>query len=179
MVACLGMTTNLPGYRAMRPHPGAPERHHREPIISRNSACNVVGDRKDIYDKLMRMLTASTAIQSCRGKRLKPSTGRKESSIRQIAWRCMPRQRLAIRPQACAELFDRSAGTNGSSSSILTGFFGTTTSSLRRLRETKKALKQLQRPCQDMVPVASPGFRTWQAAVISDPISPDDGCQQG
>ena len=39
MVACLGMTTNLPGYRAMRPHPGAPERHHREPIISRNSAC--------------------------------------------------------------------------------------------------------------------------------------------
>jgi hypothetical protein len=58
---------------------------------------NVVSDRKDISDKLMRMLTASTAIQSCRGKRLKSSTGRKESSIRQIAWRCMPRQRLAIR----------------------------------------------------------------------------------
>jgi len=58
---------------------------------------NVVSDRKDISDKLMRMLTASTAIQSCRGKRLKPSTGRKESTIRQIAWRCMLRQRLAIR----------------------------------------------------------------------------------
>jgi hypothetical protein len=56
---------------------------------------NVVSDRKDISDKLMRMLTASTAIQSCRGKRLKSSTGRKESSI-SIAWRCMPRQRLAI-----------------------------------------------------------------------------------
>ena len=30
-------------------------------------------------------------------------------------------------PQAYAELFDRSAGTNGSSSSILTDLFGTTT----------------------------------------------------
>jgi hypothetical protein len=44
-------------------------------------------------------------------------------------------------PQAYAELFDRSAGTNGSSSSILTDFFGTTTSSLRRLREIKKGLE--------------------------------------
>jgi hypothetical protein len=44
-------------------------------------------------------------------------------------------------PQAYAELFDRSAGTNGSSSSILTDFFGTTTSSLRGLREIKKGLE--------------------------------------
>jgi hypothetical protein len=72
-------------------------------------------------------------------------------------------------PQAYAELFDRSAGTNGSSSSILTDLFGTTTSSLRRLREIKKALQRLPRPCQEMVPVASPEFRTWQAAVISGP----------
>jgi len=44
-------------------------------------------------------------------------------------------------PQAYAELFDRSAGTNGSSSSILTDFFGTTTSSPRRLREIRKGLE--------------------------------------
>jgi predicted Zn-dependent protease len=72
-------------------------------------------------------------------------------------------------PHAYAELFDRSAGTNGNGGSILTDFFGTTTSSLRRLREIRKALKQLPRPCREIVPVASPEFRAWQAAVISYP----------
>jgi predicted Zn-dependent protease len=72
-------------------------------------------------------------------------------------------------PQAYRELFDRSAGTNGSSGSILTDFFGTTTWDLRRLREIKKALKQLPRPCQEIISVALPEFRTWQAAVISGP----------
>jgi hypothetical protein len=58
---------------------------------------NVVSDRKDISDKLMRMFNSIDRDTSCRGKLLKSSTGRKGSSIRQIAWRCMPRQRLAIR----------------------------------------------------------------------------------
>jgi hypothetical protein len=58
---------------------------------------NVVSDRKDISDKLMRMFDSIDRDTSCRGKLLKSSTGRKGSSIRQIARRCMPRQRLAIR----------------------------------------------------------------------------------
>lgn len=55
---------------------------------------NVVSDRKDMSDKLIR---SSTAMRSCREKLLKSSTGRKRSRIRQIAWRCRSRQRLAIR----------------------------------------------------------------------------------
>ena len=70
---------------------------------------NVVSDRKDNSDKLIRMF----------------------NSIDRDT-------KLSIySPRASAELFDRSAGTNGSSSSILTDFFGTTTSSLRRLRRLK------------------------------------------
>jgi hypothetical protein len=57
---------------------------------------------------------------------------------------------------AYRELFGRSAGTNGSSGSILTDFFGTTTWDLRRLREIRKALKHsldavrklFRSPCQ-------------------------------
>jgi len=72
-------------------------------------------------------------------------------------------------PQAYVELFDRSAGTNGSSGSFLTDFFGETTSNLRRLREIKKTLRQLPRPCRDIAPAGSAEFLTWQAAVISYP----------
>jgi predicted Zn-dependent protease len=65
-------------------------------------------------------------------------------------------------PQAYVELFDRSAETNGNRGSVLNDFFGTTTSNLRRLREIKKALKQLPQACREIVPAASAEFRTWQ-----------------
>jgi hypothetical protein len=58
---------------------------------------DVVSDRKDISDKLTRMFNSIDRDRSCREKLLKSSTGRKGSRIRQIAWRCMSRQRLAIR----------------------------------------------------------------------------------
>jgi hypothetical protein len=70
-------------------------------------------------------------------------------------------------PEAYVELFDRSAETNGNRGSVLNVVFGTTTSNPRRLREIKKALKQLPQPCQEIVPAASAEFRTWQAAVMS------------
>ena len=53
-------------------------------------------------------------------------------------------------PQAFVELFDRSEGINGSSGNVLTDFFGETNSNLRRLREIKKALKQLPRSCREI-----------------------------
>jgi hypothetical protein len=82
-------------------------------------------------------------------------------------------------PQAYVELFDRSAETNGNRGSVLNDFFGTTTSNLRRLREIKNALKQLPQPCREIVPAASAEFRTWQAAVMSDPdLAADESCKQ-
>jgi predicted Zn-dependent protease len=71
-------------------------------------------------------------------------------------------------PRAYMELFDRLAETNGHRRSVLNVFFGATTLDLSRLREIKKALKQLPQPCQKIVPAASAEFRTWQAAVMSD-----------
>jgi predicted Zn-dependent protease len=72
-------------------------------------------------------------------------------------------------PRAYLELFERSEGTNGSSGSVLTDYFGAPTSNLKRLREIQKTLRLLPRPCREMVAVASSAFRTWQAAVLSDP----------
>ena len=71
-------------------------------------------------------------------------------------------------PQAFVELFRRSEGINGSSGSVLTDFFGETNSNLRRLREIKKALKQLPRSCRKVTPASSAGFLVWRTAVLSD-----------
>jgi len=70
-------------------------------------------------------------------------------------------------PQAYVELFDRLTGTRGIGSSALTDFFAAPNSNRRRLRDMKKSLKQLPRPCRETVPADSAEFRTWQAAVIS------------
>ena len=68
-----------------------------------------------------------------------------------------------------AELFDRSAKTNGKAGDLMTDIFAATTSDTRRLREIKKTLKGLPGPCREIVPVSSTEFRSWQAAVRSHP----------
>jgi predicted Zn-dependent protease len=130
---------------------------------------SAVSDRKDISDKFTRLFDAIDRDT----KML-----RKAAQIieRQEAIHQYEADRVALyasaaagfSPQAFVELFERSAGTNGSSGSVLTDYFGATTSNLRRLREIQKTLRQLPRPCREMVPAASVEFRTWQAAVMSD-----------
>jgi predicted Zn-dependent protease len=130
---------------------------------------NAVGDRKDISEKLRRMLDSIDRDPKLLGKAAQIIEG--QEGIRQSE-----ADRLALyasaaagfSPQAYVELFDRSAGTTGSSGNVLTDFFGVTTSNQRRLREIKRALRQLPRPCREIVPAASAEFRTWQAAVISE-----------
>jgi len=130
---------------------------------------NAVGDRKDISEKLRRMFDSID-----RDRKLL----RKAAQIieRQEVIRQYEADRVALfasaagfSPQVYVELFDRSAGTNKDGGSFLTDFFGETTSNLRRLREIKKTVKQLPRPCREIVPAASAEFLTWQAVVISYP----------
>jgi beta-barrel assembly-enhancing protease len=102
---------------------------------------NVVSDRKDISDKLIRLfnnIDRDTELS----RKTAQIIDRQEGIQNQADCVALYVSAAAgYSPQAYAELFDRSAGTNGSSSSILTDFFGTTTSSLRRLREIKKGLE--------------------------------------
>ena len=102
---------------------------------------NVVSDRKDISDKLIRMFNSID-----RDTKL----SRKAAQIIQRHAICLildpflpvdVSATAGYSPRASAELFERSAGTNGSSSSILTDFYGTTTSSLGHLREIKIGLE--------------------------------------
>ncbi len=130
---------------------------------------NAVSDRKDISDKLRQMLESID-----RNSKL----SRKAAQIiwRQEGIHQNEADRVALyasavagfSPQAYPELFARSAGTNGDGGSVLTDFFGATNSNLRRLREIKKNLRQLPRPCQEILPASSAEFLTWQAAVTSD-----------
>jgi predicted Zn-dependent protease len=131
---------------------------------------NVVSGRKDVSEKLTRMF--SSIDRDTKLSRKAASIIDRQEGIHQNQADCVALYASAaagFSPQAYAELFYRSEGTNGSGGSVLTDFFGATTSNLRRLREIKKTLKQLPRPGQEIVPVASPEFRRWQAAVIADP----------
>jgi predicted Zn-dependent protease len=130
---------------------------------------DVVSDRKDISDKLRRMFN-STDHDIKLARKAAQIMDRQEGSQNQADCVALCASAAAgFSPQAYVELFDRSAGTNGNSGSVLTDFFGATTSNLRRLRDIKKALRQLPKPCREVVPAPSPEFRAWQAAVISDP----------
>jgi hypothetical protein len=131
---------------------------------------NVVSGRKDVSEKLTRMF--SSIDRNTKLSRKAASIIDRQEGIHQNQADCVALYASAeagFSPQAYGELFYRSEGTNGSGGSVLTDFFGATTSNLRRLREIKETLKQLPRPGQEIVPVASPEFRRWQAAGIADP----------
>jgi predicted Zn-dependent protease len=130
---------------------------------------NAVSDRKDIAEKLGQVLDSVDRD---------PKLLRKSAEImrRQDRIHQSEADRVALyasaaagfSPQAYAELFERSEGTNGRTGSVLTDYFGATTSNLRRLREIQKTLKLLPRSCREMVPTTSAEFHVWQAAVMSD-----------
>ena len=130
---------------------------------------SAVGDRKDISEKLRRTLDSIDRDKKMLRKALN-IIERQEGVNQNRADRMALYAAAAsgFSPQAYVELFDRSAETNGNRGSVLNDFFGTTTSNLRRLREIKKALKQLPQPCREIVPATSAEFRAWQAAVMSD-----------
>jgi predicted Zn-dependent protease len=130
---------------------------------------NAVSDRKDILQKFRRML--DSVDRDPKSLRKAAEIMEKQEGIHQNEADRVPLYAPAaagFSPQAYVELFERSAGTNGSSGSVLTDYFAATTSNLRRLREIRKTLRQLPRPCREIVPAASAEFRTWQAAVISE-----------
>jgi predicted Zn-dependent protease len=129
-----------------------------------------VGDRKDISEKLRRMLDSVDRDREMLRKAANVIERREEinqDGADRVA--LCAAAASGFSPQAYMELFDRTAETNGNRGSVLDDFFGTTTSNRRRLREMKKALKRLPPPRREIVPCASSEFRTWQAAVLSDP----------
>jgi predicted Zn-dependent protease len=137
-------------------------------LFHRILGINAVSGREDISENLRRML--ESIDRDAKSERKAAQIMEKQEAILQNE-----ADRVALyvsaaagySPKAYVDLFDRSAGTNGSSGNVLTDFFGSTTSNLRRLREIKKTLKQLPRPCRDIVPVVSEEFLTWQAEVIA------------
>jgi predicted Zn-dependent protease len=128
-----------------------------------------VGDRKDISEKLRRMLDGVDRDKKLARKAANVVERREEinqSTADRVALYAAAASGFS--PQSYVELFDRSAETNGNSGGVLDDLFGTITSNRRRLREMKNALRQLPQPCQEIAPVTSTDFLTWQDAVMSD-----------
>ena len=99
---------------------------------------SVVSDRKDIYDKLIYMFN-SIDHDTKFSRKAAQIIDRQEGIQNQADCVALYASAAAgYSPQVYAELFDRSAGTNGSSSSILTDFFGTTSSRLGAFGRLKR-----------------------------------------
>jgi len=131
---------------------------------------NTITDRKDISDKLMRMLANIDGDKKAYVKAAQVIQRREE--LHQCDADRVALQTSAAAgysPQAYAELFERSAKTNGSTGNLLGDSFEATPSDKKRLHEIHKTLKGLPRPCREIVPAPSAEFLTWQAAVISYP----------
>ena len=148
--------------------------HQNATIVSRLfheiPGVNAVGDRKDISEKRRRMLDSIDGDRKLLRKAaqiIERLDGIRQNEADRMA--LYASAAAGFSPQAYAELFDRSAGTNGRSGSFLTDFFGVTTSNLGCLREIKKTLRQPPRPRRAIVPATSAEFLRWQAAVISCP----------
>src|SRR5271165_6562278 len=100
---------------------------------------NAVSNRKDISEKLWRMLDSidrDIKLSRKAAQIIDRQEGIRQNEADRVALYALAA--AGFSPQAYVELFDRSAGTNGSSGNVLTDFFGATTSNLRRLREIKK-----------------------------------------
>jgi len=131
---------------------------------------DAVSDRKDIEVKFRQML--GSIDQDRKKLRKAVLIIERQEAIHQYAadrFALYVSAAAGFSPKAFVELFDRSAGTNGSTGSFLTDFFGVTSSDERRLSEIKKSLKRLPPACREIAPSDSAEFRTWQAAVISYP----------
>jgi predicted Zn-dependent protease len=134
---------------------------------------NAVSDRRDISDKLMRVLARIDRDNN---------VSRKAAQIisRQEGISQYEADRVAIyvlaaagfSPQAYLDLFNRFTATNGNTASLLSDAFRPTRSNERRLGEINKTLRRLPKPCREILPTPSAEFRAWQAAVVSYPAGP-------
>jgi predicted Zn-dependent protease len=130
---------------------------------------NAVSDEQDISEKLRRMFESTNRDTKLLRKAAQIVQSQEWASQNEADRVALYASAAAgFSPQAYMGLFKRLAGTNGSNRSFLTDFLGATTSDLRRLREIKRTLRHLPRPCREATPAASAEFITWQAAVISD-----------
>ena len=133
---------------------------------------NAVSGRKDISEKLMRLVDSINRDPKLMWKAaqiIDRQEGGPQNDADRVALYAMAA--AGFSPQAYVDLFDRAAGMNGNGGNILTDVFADATSERRRFREIKKNLSHLPPPCRDIPPADSTEFRTWQAAVISDPHS--------
>jgi predicted Zn-dependent protease len=139
-------------------------------LFQKTLGVNAVSDRKDIAEKFERMLDSLDRDPKMLRKAAQ-IIDRQEMLFEHVAdqYALYLTSAIGYSPQAFAELFSRSAELNDNSKSLLSGFFGTTTSNQWRLEEIKKNLKRLPRQCRENSPAASPEFLMWQAEVLSYP----------
>jgi WD40 repeat protein len=130
---------------------------------------NVVGDRKDIFDKYNRLLDnfardRSVALKTV--ERLQREEEPNQYEADRVA--LYAATAAGFSPQAFGEFFERYAQTRGKTGNFLSDFFGTTKPNEKRLREIHKSLVLLPQACREIAAVPpSAEFLAWQANVIA------------
>src|SRR5215472_812288 len=121
----------------------------------------VVGDRKDLYQKLNRMYDewnqhGSISIDPEADQQEADRTGM-EAVVR-----------AGYSPQALAEFWDRFTENKGKTGNWLSEMLMTTQPNVKRYREMTKELAALPASCRDVPPAgASEQFKKWQTAVVT------------
>ncbi len=124
-----------------------------------------VGDRKDIFDKLNRLMD-NVARDPKVLERASQEEESKQYQADTVALYALGNAGYA--PQTFADFFDRLAQTKGKTGNWMTDFFGRTTPNQKRLREIRKNIDDLPAVCRGTPsPEPSEEFLTWQSDVIS------------
>jgi WD40 repeat protein len=123
-----------------------------------------VGDRKDIADKINRLIDNAArnpkVFEKARGEE-EPH----QYQADQIALYAMAN--AGYSPLSFADFFDRTAQTRGKTGSWMSDFFGQTSPNEKRLREIRKSIDDLPPACRNITaPAPSAEFQQWQADVI-------------
>jgi len=123
-----------------------------------------VGDRQDIFDKFNQLIS-NLARDPKLLERLATQEEPRQYQADRIAIAIMANAGFA--PESFPGFFDRLAQTKGKTGNWLTDLFTETTINEKRLREMRKTVQELPRPCLRAAPAPlSADFKTWQAAVI-------------
>jgi predicted Zn-dependent protease len=112
---------------------------------------NVVGDRKDIFDKYNRLLDNIARDRNVLLKtagRLQRQEEPNQYEADRVA--LFATAAAGFSPEAFVEFFDRLAQTHGKTGNFLSDLFGATKPDERRLREIHKSLSSLPQACREI-----------------------------
>lgn len=133
-------------------------------LLNKALGVTSVSDRKDIEDKIQRVLFEFGSLWKLRGANTKPETEQQDAD--RVGMEAVVRS--GYRPEALTDFFDRVTENKGKKGSWFSELFQTTPRNAKRYREMIKLAPKLPTGCADTRPAdAADRFRAWKAKVAA------------